>query len=251
MGKTDWEGNSMQRLTHLIRYLQHRDDVTDEEIRALHSLPWRIKTWRASETFIRQGDVQTDSCLLLEGFAARSHVLEDGARQYSAVHIAGDFVDLHAFTLKIMDHDVVALRECTVAYVPHQSLKTLSETFPHLSRLLWLSTTIDAAIQRAWIVSMGRRSAKDQMAHLICELYVRLKSVGLVEGYSFEVPVTQADLADILGLSHVHANRTLQSLRKEGSVLWQNRTVSIRDWNYLCSFAQFDPTYLNLMKMSR
>jgi CRP-like cAMP-binding protein len=131
--------------------------------------------------------------------------MAEGTRQFTAVHVAGDFVDLHAFTLKIMDHDVMSMKACTAAIVPHQSLKQLSEDFPHLSRLLWLTTTIDGAIQRAWIVSMGRRSARDRLAHLICELFIRLKSVGLVTGNSFDLPVTQIDLADIMGLSAVHA----------------------------------------------
>jgi CRP-like cAMP-binding protein len=241
----------VNRLTHLIRYLECRDHVSEEEKLALKSLPWRIKTFAADETIIRQGDVRTESCLLLEGFAARSQGMAEGTRQFTAVHVAGDFVDLHAFTLKIMDHDVMSMKACTAAIVPHQSLKQLSEDFPHLSRLLWLTTTIDGAIQRAWIVSMGRRSARDRLAHLICELFIRLKSVGLVTGNSFDLPVTQIDLADIMGLSAVHANRTLQSLRREEAVTWEGKTVTIPDWDQLTSLAQFDPTYLNLVKMPR
>jgi CRP-like cAMP-binding protein len=244
-------GNFVQRLTYLIRYLERRDDVSEEEKAALRELPWRTKTFAANETIIRQGSLQEESCLLLEGFAARSQELAEGTRQITAIHVAGDFVDLHAFTLKVMDHDVVSVRRCTTAFVPHRALKKLSEAFPHLTRLLWLTTTIDAAVQRAWIVSMGRMSTKGHMAHLVCELFARMESVGLANGDSFALPVTQVDLSDIMGLSAVHVNRTLQALRGEGLLAWEGPTVTILDSERLRSLAQFDPTYLNLLRMPR
>ena len=198
-----------------------------------------------------EGSRQRESCLILSGFTARAQFLSDGRRQITAVHIAGDFVDLHALLLKVMDHSVVALRRCEAAFVPHDSLLEVIEKAPHLGRMFWLSTVIDAAIQRTWITSIGRRSPGQHIAHLLCELYLRLETVGLVRTDSFEFPPTQGDIADMLGLSVVHVNRTIQELRSSGLVRWSNNIVTIVDMERLKAFADFDPTYLNLLNEPR
>src|SRR5690606_13153704 len=111
------------------------------------------------EDIVREGDRPKDSCLLLDGFAARYKMMADGRRQITAIHMAGDFVDLHSFILKIMDHGILALSACRVAYVPHATLQRITETHPHLTRLLWLNTLMDGATHREWLAAMGRRSA--------------------------------------------------------------------------------------------
>ena len=136
-----------------------------------------------------------------------------------AIHVVGDFVDLHSFVLKTMDHSVGALTRCRVALVPHEFLQGVTERLPHLTRLLWLDTLVDAATHREWIVGMGRRSALEQLAHLICELYVRLEVLGQVDGATFDLPLTQTDLGDALGLSLVHINRTVRELREAGLLI--------------------------------
>ena len=171
--------------------------------------------------------------------------------ELTALHMAGDFVDLHALLLKVMDHSAVALTPCEAAFVPHTSLIALVEAAPHLGRLLWLSTVIDGAIERNWITSLGRRSAGVHLAHLICELFVRLETVGLSKGNSFDLPLTQTDIADIIGLSVVHTNRTIHDLRAAGLITWDRRVITIANQQRLRDFAEFDPTYLNLVKRPR
>lgn len=208
-----------------IRALSQRDVLTaDEEqpIRRLLDGPRNIR-------LIAEGSRPRESCLIVEGYAARTNLLSSGKRQVSAVHVPGNFVDLHSLLLTTMDHGVVAISHCLVVFIPHAYRRSITETYLHLSRLLWLSTLIDAAIQRAWITCLGRRSAAQHLAHLVCEIYQRLEFVGLASGNTFEFPVTQTELGDILGLSNVPVNRIVQELRRSGLIQWQASRVKIQD----------------------
>lgn len=230
----------------LILKLAQRDQLSDEERRLLEEAPSTVVEYEAGQDMVCEGDEPAHSSLLLEGWAMRNKTLKNGARQITALHIMGDFVDLHAFLLKPMDHTVTALTRCRVALVPHETLKDITERHPHLTRVLWLNTLIDGAVHREWLLAMGRLSAAGHLAHLLCELFLRLRGVGLTEGQGFPFPLTQAVLADVLGLSAVHVNRTVQELRREGLVTWTNGAVTINDWERLAARAEFDPTYLNI-----
>jgi CRP-like cAMP-binding protein len=235
----------------LVLFLSRRDDLAAEEIAALETLTLNRQDYAAGTAMIRQGDRPNSSILVLEGLAARAHYLADGKRMISALHIPGDYVDLHSLLLDQMDHDVTALTDCRVALTAHPEVRRVTERMPHLGRLLWLATTIDAAMHRAWIVALGRMSPLSHMAHFLCEMYLRLDIVGLAKDYSYRLAITQIDLADMLGLSVVHVNRTLQDLRATGMVSWVGSTVSIKDWDGLRELAQFDDAYLNLNKRAR
>lgn len=235
----------------LIRKLEQRDRLDADEKRILRNMVVRIKEFRADEDMVREGARPTDSTLLLEGFAARYKDLPNGKRQITALHVPGDFVDLHSFLLKTMDHGIMALSGCKTGAVPHETLREISERHPHLTRLLWLNTLLDGAIHREWLVAMGRRAALGQMAHLFCELFLRLQAVGLTEDRSFRLPLTQAELGDTLGLSTVHVNRVLQELRASRLVSWRGATVTIEDWDGLARVAEFDPAFLNLQNEPR
>ncbi len=198
------------------------------------------------EDIVREGDRPTESILLLEGFAARYDILRKGKRQITALHIPGDFVDLHSFLVKKMDHAVLAITPCSVAGVPHEILRHISESHPHLTRLLGVNLAVDAAIHRQWIVALGRRSALEHTAHLFCEMFLRLRAVGLTEDHSFKLPLTQAELGDSLGLSTVHVNRVVQELRAKELITWRGETLVIDDWERLQELAEFDPTFLSL-----
>jgi CRP-like cAMP-binding protein len=182
---------------------------------------------------------------LLDGFAARATLLSDGSRQIGAIHVPGDFIDIHSFVLKVMDHSLLAVTRCRVAVVPHTIVRKLADQFPHLARLFWLNTAVDGAIHREWLAALGRRSAEAHFAHLLCELYLRLKDVGLIEGRTYNLPMTQTLMADVLGLSPVHVNRTVQKLRREGLIAWDANTLEILDWDRLVEVGDFDDTYLN------
>ena len=189
--------------------------------------------------------------LLLSGIAARRKDMRDGRRQYTELHVPGDFTDLHSFTLKYLEHDIVALSDCSFALVPHENLKKITERHPHLTRVLWFSTNVDASIHREWVVSLGSRSAIARMAHLFCEMYVRLEMVGLTRGDSYDLPISQQELGEMLGITSVHSNRTLQQLRKRGLIDFAGGLVTIRDVAALKQIAEFDASYLYLDRQAR
>lgn len=232
--------------------LSARDRLSPEEQEILDDLAsLGARQFAAGDNLVLEGDVPTGSCLMLSGYSARYHVLSDGKRNISAIHVPGDFVDLHSLLLQPMDHGVVAISAASVVLVPHARLRKLTESHPHLSRLLWLSTLVDAAMHRRWLVASGRLSPVGRVAHLICELFVRLQTVNQVEGYRFWLPMTQAQLSDAMGLSTVHINRTLQEMRRRGMISWSGADVEILDWPALQSAAEFDTGYLNLQTRPR
>lgn len=236
-----------QQYNPLALQLMARDRLSSEELEILNELAAHSpRQLAAGDNLVLEGDVPTASCLMLSGYSARYHVLSDGKRNISAIHVPGDFVDLHSLMLQPMDHGVVTLSAANVVMVPHARLRRLTETHAHLSRLLWLSTLVDAAMHRRWLVASGRLSPVGRVAHLLCELFVRLQTVKLVEGYRFWLPMTQAQLSDAMGLSTVHINRTLQEMRRREMMSWSGADVEILDWEALKAAAEFDPGYLNL-----
>jgi CRP-like cAMP-binding protein len=229
-----------------LKKLRKRTEISAEEERAIRNSVAETRRFAADEVAIRSGERLHSSMVLLDGWMARSKDLQSGERQVTELHIAGDFADLHSFTLKCLDHDVLTLTECTVAMVPHDRLKEITERYPHLGRVYWLSTNIDAAMHREWALSLGQRSAISRMAHLFCELYVRLDVVGRTKGNACELPLTQRELSECLGLTVVHANRTLQELRRRGLVEMENRQLTILNRRGLEAIAEFDDSYLFL-----
>jgi CRP-like cAMP-binding protein len=235
----------------LARKLQSYDVVSEREIEVLEQAVKGARAFESGQEMVKTDDRPHYSSVLVEGWAARAKTLENGGRQITAIHIPGDFVDLHSFLLHKMDHSVVALSPCRIVTVPHEKLREITEREPHLARLLWLNTMVDAAIHRNWIVAMGRLTAASRLAQLVCELYVRLEAVEAANGGEFEFPLTQPVVADALGLSLVHVSRTLREIRSRGLIAWRARTVKILEWERLVEFAQFDPTYLSLMQEPR
>ena len=234
-------------IASFLRKLERRDVISAEERAALIEAAGGIETFPAGSDLVRQGDRPERSMLVAQGFTTRYRLLEDGTRQITAIHLPGDFVDLHSFLLKTMDHAVGALSPCRIVTFPHANLKRVTERHPHLTRMLWLMTLLDAAIHREWIVAMGRRSALEQMAHLLCEIFTRLSIVGLGNrDRELILPINQTELGDTLGLSTVHVNRTLQQLRAEQLITWQGQSVRVLDWDRLAGIAQFDDGYLHL-----
>jgi CRP-like cAMP-binding protein len=234
-----------------VRKLRVRDDVSAEEEAVLRKAMGERRSVPAHRPIIRAGQTVRESTLLLSGWTARAKDLESGERQITEINVLGDFVDLHSFTLKTLDHDVVAMTPCEIVPLPHEKLQQITVKFPHLTRLLWMATNMDAAIHREWMLSMGRRSALSRVAHLFCELLVRLQIAGSADADSYDFPLTQAQLADCLGITSVHVNRTLQELRKRGLIELRARKLRILDLPALQRVAQFDPGYLYLKKQPR
>ncbi|HEY8433249.1 MAG TPA: Crp/Fnr family transcriptional regulator [Sphingomicrobium sp.] len=236
-------------ITVHLKKLRRRIEISSDEERAIRALVDEIRTMPADRILIRSGEELNSSILLLDGWLSRSKDLPGGERQVTELHIAGDFADLHGFTLKRLDHDVSTLSDCKVAVVPHERIKELIEKFPRLGQIYWFSTNMDGAIQRELSLSLGQRSAISRMAHLFCELYVRLDVVGRTTSNGYAFPLTQRELSECLGLTVVHANRTLQELRRRGLVELENRRLKIVDRAGLEGLADFDPTYLYLGKL--
>jgi CRP-like cAMP-binding protein len=238
-------------IEHFIGKLEARDHVSAEEKEAIAGLFERTGSAPRGQDLVREGDRPEHSTLLLEGFAARYKILSNGKRQITAIHVPGDFVDLHSAVLKTMDHSIAALTPCRLAFAPHERIREVSATYPHLIRLLWLNTVLDSAIHRQWLVTMGRQPARAAAAHLFLELFERLRLVGETDGNSYRFPVTQVELGDVLGLSAVHVNRTIQELRSEGLITWRNDVLAIENMDGLRAAGEFDPAYLNLVHEPR
>lgn len=233
---------------HLIAKLKRRDEVSAAEARYLEGVlepPRRVP--RGGE-IVRAGERPGQSTLLVEGFCSRFVGGPTGARQITQVNLAGDFLDLHSFLMKQMDHGVVALTDCVVMSASHARLRRMTEEQPHLTRLLWLETVIDAAIHRQWLYGLGRLEAQARTAHLICELALRSRAAGLGGPEAFIMPFTQPELADILGITAVHANRSMMTLRRAGLIERTGVQITVLDWDGLVELGEFDPAYLRLYK---
>jgi CRP-like cAMP-binding protein len=235
---------------HLMK-LRARDEISAEEEAAIRGGVAETRQVPAGRAMVEADQVVDFCTILLSGLGCRQKDLRDGRRQITEVEVAGDFLDLHSFTLKRLDHDVVALSDCTIAIVPHERLREITERLPHLTRVYWFSTNLDGAIHREWELSLGRRNALERMAHLFCELHVRLGLVGLVEQDSYDLDMTQNQLAECLGLTSVHVNRTLMQLRDQEMLEFRGGRVTIRDLAGLRALGEFDPGYLYLERRPR
>jgi CRP-like cAMP-binding protein len=230
----------------LLRKLANFTELSAEEKTAVDECCGDVRYFAAGEDVISQGDRTGGVKLLLEGFACRYKVLEDGRRQVVAYFVPGDLCDLRVFILKRMDHSIGAVCASKVATLSPENVLRLTHTYPTLTRALWWSTLVEEAIAREWIVNVGQRNALERMAHLFCELLYRFRAVGLNEGMSCTLPLTQVELAETLGLSSVHVNRTLQALRKRKLITLENGTLTIDNLDELKELSFFDPDYLHL-----
>ena len=219
--------------------------LSKDDERTLALLCRDVRMVPAKRDLISDGDKPDHVHILLDGWLARYKILNDGKRQITAFLLPGDIGDLHVTILGQMDHGLLALTRAHVAHVPHQVMQDLPIERPQLGRALWRSTLIDEAILRSWIVNVGRRSALQSVAHLFCELHARLSLVGLVDGGRFDLPLTQEVLGDALGLTAVHVNRTLQTLRDRGVIKLARGVLTIEDVGLLATIGGFHADYLH------
>lgn len=240
-----FEGAHFLLTQHVLLSRRHAE-LTQSERDILRRAIAEVRVYEARRTLVHQGDPVNTSILLLDGLMSR-HVDDlDGARQLVAVQIAGDFVDLHGYPLKTLDHDVSTLTDVRVALVPHAELERIQIEHPLLARKLWFLTLLDAAMHRKWIFRLGRLRATARVAHFLCETNTRLFVVGLSDGRRFGLPLTQFDLGEICGLTSVHVNRVMRELRDCGLVTFRSSWVEIHDLAGLAHLGEFDPGYLYL-----
>lgn len=228
-----------------IRHLENYGALERADLEILKTVVGRVRLVAADQDIAREGDVPTECSIVLDGLVSRYKLLPTGKRQILSFHIPGDMVDLQAFLLGL-DHNIASLTPTRVGYISHAVLNDIITRHPRIGRALWRTALADSAIFRERLASLGRRSATQRVAHLLCELYCRYSAVGLAQGYSFELSATQSELGDALGLSYVHVNRTLQALRNEGLITWRGTSFVIEDWQELKLRGLFDDGYLHI-----
>lgn len=229
----------------MIRKLGRLADLSEDDRRALASLPYRIANVPAGNHLIRQGREATECCLLVSGYACRHKLSAAGARQIVSFHIRGDVLDVQHLLLAVADHNVQTITDSAVAWIPKAQLKRLGRDRPAIGDALWRDTLVDASIFREWVLNVGRRDAKSRIAHMLCEFAARCEAAGLGAAEGVELPMTQEQIGDATGLTAVHVNRMVRALTEEGALARRGRQLRISDWGRLRWIADFDPSYLH------
>jgi CRP-like cAMP-binding protein len=230
----------------LARKLAHFIQLSEIEEHVLRSMPAHLRHVEARCDIVAEGDWPAELSLITEGFACRYKLLADGRKQIMAFLIPGDICDLRALLTGRMDHAVAAINDNQIATIPRQKIFDAMEKYPRIELALWRDTMLDAALYRQWLINLGRRSAYQRIAHLLCEIWTRLEAIGRTKAGSYELPVTQAHVADAMGISLVHVNRSLKRLRQDGLITFRANQVTVLDWGRLQDVAEFDPGYLQL-----
>lgn len=233
----------------LIRYiikLDQRGGLSRAAQSALRELPTRARSFKIHQDIAREGDRPTHCCLIATGLVSRYKSLPAGSRQIVSFQIPGDMVDLQSLLVIVADHGIHTHAPTTVLMIAHDDLASIAAQHADVARALWFDTLVDASIGREWTTNVGRRDARQRLAHLLLEMAVRFKAARLMAVDTFELPLTQADLADATGMTAVHINRTLQWLRGERLIRTDGRNLTIENWEAMRALAGFDTTYLHL-----
>jgi CRP-like cAMP-binding protein len=232
-------------LAALLRRLDTVSGLEEADVEAIRSLPIVIRRLDSGGYIVRDGDRPSECCLVVEGFCVRAKSTAAGQRQILSIHIPGEIPDLQSLHLHVMDHDLVALVPSTLGFIGHAALRALIRAKPNVAELLWRDTLIDSAIFREWIVNVGQRPAPNRFAHMIVELRERLAVIGKVEGNEFDMPLTQEQLGEAMGITAVHANRIIKQLRDENVLDFNRGRVTVQDETRLQELADFDRRYLH------
>jgi CRP-like cAMP-binding protein len=233
----------------LIRKLESIFTLVEDERRALETLPMQVVVIKEDQDIVRQGDRPTRSCLILSGFTCTYKMTTDGKRQIVSFSLPGDIPDLQSLHLTVLDTSIGTITSCRVGFIPHEALRDLCIRYPRIAAAFWREALIDASIFREWVLNVGRREGYQRMAHVLCELLVRLRAVGLAEDHTCTLPITQSEFADAVGLTTVHVNRMLQQLRADGLIELKGDNLRIPNWEKLKQAGEFDPAYLHLERL--
>ncbi|GJD35449.1 Crp/Fnr family transcriptional regulator [Methylobacterium aerolatum] len=223
-------------------------DLSLAEREALSTLPVQVTRFDAHQDVVKEFDRPTRCFAVLSGLAATYKTTPEGRRQVMAYHVPGDVPDFQSLHLEVLDFSISAVTDLSIGFVPHGALRTMFEDHPRLAGAFWRTTLIEGSLAREWALNNSRREAYPRMAHLFCELMVRLDAVGLVQEDSFALPLTQYELGDALGITSVHVNRVLKELRDSGLITLSGGRLTVHDVAALRTVAEFDPTYLHLRR---
>ena len=237
--------NQASFLDPVFRRWSRRVALTEQDKQALAALPWSKRVYNREAYLAREGEPTSVCTVLLSGFAFRQKLVSDGRRQIISFHIAGEFLDVQNCLLDVADHNVQALNRVSVAAIHKSALIDLMSARVNIRRAIWLDSLIDSSVFREWVVNLGRRDARGRIAHLLCELADRLRAAGVSDGEMYDFPLTQEQIADATGLTAVHTNRTLQSLRKDGLISLSSNRLAILDWRALAEVGDFNERYLH------
>ena len=230
--------------SRLLLRLERFDALRTPDRQRIIDLPLKLVNFPADREVVSYGHPSPRCTLVLDGFLYSRKIVAGSRRQITSFFVPGDIVDLSTLYLPKVDHSIATLGPAVLAFVPHTALKEVVDGSPALARAFWRETLAQAAIFQEWVVNLGRRDAFARLAHIVCELTVRLQAMGLARDLSFAMPWTQTDVADACGISSVHANRVIQELRHLGLVEWDSKRVKIHDWNALVKLGDFNDDYL-------
>ncbi len=230
----------------LVQKLEAFQDLSSEDRNALSRLVTSARDYPAHTDILREGEPVDGVLIVVKGFACRNQFRQNGARQITAYLVPGDHCNSEVGLIGRMDHSVSTLSPCRIARVNVEALKAILRQHPAIRQALRLSILVNEATLREWIVNIGCRTAIERIAHLFCELHLRLSTVGLTRGMTYELPFTQSDIAVTVGLSNVHVNRSLQALRRQRLIALSGKRLTILDWTRLSELAEFNPSYLQL-----
>jgi CRP-like cAMP-binding protein len=229
----------------LITRLRATAALAEDDIRAIQSLPIANRRFRPNEPIIHDGDRPSECCLIVQGFCIRAKTTSLGKRQILSIHLPGEIPDLQSLHLHIMDHDLIAVSDCTIGTIGHAAMRRIIRQRPDVGDVFWRDTLVQAALFREWIVNVGQRPGPSRLAHLIVELRERLKVIGRVQGARFEMPFTQELLGEALGITPIHVNRLVKQLREENVLEFHRGYVTVIDEDKLIKLADFDHLYLH------
>jgi CRP-like cAMP-binding protein len=230
--------------SRLLFRLERLNALSAEDRRRIVDLPLKLVNYPADREIVSYGYSASRCTLVLDGFLYGHKPVAGSRRQITSFFVPGDVVDLSTLYLPKVDHTIATLGPAVLAFIPHAALKEALDDSSALAQAFWRETLMQAAIFQEWVVNLGRRDAFARLAHIVCELTVRLRSVGLARDLSFSMPWTQMDVADACGISNVHANRVIQELRRLELVEWDSRRLKIRNWSALVRLADFSDDYL-------
>lgn len=237
-------------LHRLIARLLAVGPLSEQNQQTLRNMRYTVRNLVDAEYAVQEGDRPSSCTIVMAGFLARQRIVSDRT-QISSFYLTGDMPDLPSLHLAVMDHDLCSVGPSTIALVKHSDLRAMLGESTGLLNALWRETLIHGAIYRDWVDNLGARRALPRVAHLICEVATRLEFVGLVDQNAFNCPFTQEDVANACGLSTVHANRTIQELRRQALIEWRGRKLELLRREELESVAEFDPSYLHGSKQEQ
>lgn len=238
--------DQIDTLRPFMKKLNFRGALSVKDQQAVLALPHVVAEFSPAKQLVRQGEEPRHCSILLDGFAFRYKVLLEGRRSICAVHIMGDIVDLQNSLLGTPDYGVQTLTQCLVAFIPREEILRLAFKMPNIGKAIWSDSLVEASMCREWIANVGRRDAAGRLSHLLCEFGVRREAAGLGNRESYELPMTQEQLADATGLTQVHVNRMLRELEERGLITRGQKSVRVEDWNGLAAEGAFSEAYLHL-----